>query len=126
VTGSLACMVSVEAFVAAPPPELAAAVLMYGLGHTVNASGIGAVVETPQVVRGLAEALGIPQGRGYDAAIAAAPANQVPDAVVEGILFAEQRLCLVRSWSSGGTPMVRLLRRGRHALASGDPMLYLR
>lgn len=78
------------------------------------------------MVRGIAAALGVPQGRGYDDAIAAPPANQIPDAVVEGILFAEQRLCLVRSWTSNGTSMLRLLRRGRHALTSGDPMLYFR
>lgn len=123
------CLASVDAFLAAPPDQLAAAVMAVGLGGTVHAPPADRRVEVLQVLLAIAPVIGadaLRPGRQLQAALADPATGELMDAVTEGILFGEQRLCLARSFDHHGAAMVRLLRRGRAALQAGDPFTYLR
>jgi hypothetical protein len=123
------CLASAEAFLAAPPDQLAAAVMTVGLGATIQARPADRRVEVLQVLLAIAPVIGVDAlkpGRQLHGALQDPATAELMDAVTEGILFGEQRLCLARSFDHDGAAMVRLLRRGRAALQAGDPFTYLR
>jgi hypothetical protein len=125
----LPCLVSVEAFLAAPPDELAAAVMARGLAHTVDLRPIERRVEVTPIVAEVARVIGLADlkpGLGLHQALQQPPLSEVADAVTEGIIFGEQRLCMARSVNPEGIDQVRLLRRGRVSITSGDLFAYLR
>jgi hypothetical protein len=128
-TAPIACLTSVEAFLAAPPDELAAAVMTCGLGGTVAVRPLDRRVEVIDVVLAVGRALQLADlkpGVRLHQAMQQPPLSEIADAITEGILFGEQRFCLARSVTTEGADQVRLLRRGRAALVAGDPFTYLR
>lgn len=128
-TEPLSCLASVDALLAAPPDELAAAVMVFGLAHTVDVRPLDRRVEVSAVVAALARAAGmgdVKPGFALLRALQGSPLADVAEAVAEGVIFGEQRLCLARSVTNEGLDQVRLLRRGRDALRAGEPFRYLR
>lgn len=126
----LACMRSVEALLAATPVELAAVVLQHGMYQQAVAPDAYGTVRVLEIVGAVVRELGIPDAepgsRRYDELMQTEPYRELPGVVREGVLTAERYLCVWRETDSAGTSLVRLLRRGRHALLSGDPFMYLR
>jgi hypothetical protein len=123
-------MRSLDAFLAAGPRDLAAAVLVHGLtGQAVSPDRFG-TVKVVDVLAAVVHGLGVtderPGSRRWDEVLATPPFSDLPSAVNEGVLTGERYLCLMRTFTGTGTAEIRLLRRGRHALVSGDPFLYLR
>jgi hypothetical protein len=126
----LACLQSVETFLAAGPIDLAAVVLVHGLHQQAVAPDAYGTVRVSEIVAAVLRAFGFADvkvgSKQWDQLMATPPYHEVPSAVREGVLTAERYLCVWRETDSAGTSLVRLLRRGRHALLSGDPYLYLR
>ncbi|MCU1396883.1 MAG: hypothetical protein JWM34_5311 [Ilumatobacteraceae bacterium] len=123
------CLTSASTFLAASPAELAAAVLFVAFGAlpvTVGptASGVDVFQATAQLVGALDDLK--PQSAKWFEALDSDAVQQIRLAMLEGVLFAEQRLCLSResTLSSGHTTLV-LLRRGQALLATGDTATYL-
>lgn len=121
---------SQDAFLSAMPDDLAAAVLWVGLRDTIDRPlgemsrdinevlarmvRVGRLTDFNYGERGWTKWVGEPLGM------------LLREAVMEGILVAEQRLCLQRLWDHQGGQRVRLLRRGRDAITSGNPYKYVR
>jgi hypothetical protein len=129
-TTDLACLQSLDAFLAAPSEEVAAAVLVCGFGPTFDPDDRHGRIDIDDLTRAIVDELGLidekPGSMKYFKALASPPASLVAEVVEEGVLLAEQRLCMVRNFVEPHICYVRLLRRGRHSLATGNPFLYLR
>lgn len=129
-TIELPCLRTLDAFLAAGPDELAGAVLWVGLRDQLDKGAGVNRVEVHEIANRIARSMALIDAKVSSMAwmrwIAQPPHSLLLDAVKEGVIVAEQRLCLARDFDSDGRESVHLLRRGRDALASGDVFRYLR
>jgi hypothetical protein len=126
-----ACLASAQAFVDAPPDQLAAAVLFVGFGDTF-ATELAPQIGAHDVHHRIAVELALApehEPMSYRWLVRVAQPDLLGYELVtrEGIIHAEQRLLLWRQAPPGDRSgvVLTLLRRGRAVLASGDVATYL-
>ncbi|HEY4332468.1 MAG TPA: hypothetical protein VGM78_07860 [Ilumatobacteraceae bacterium] len=123
-----ACLASPDALTAASPAELATAVLFAGYSAQVDA--LERRVSVDELMVAIAQSMNLfagikPNSFKWFEALSSDPMTQLKLVVMEGIIFAEQRLCLWRDPHGASSTSLVLLRRGRAVLLGGDPGAYL-
>ncbi len=123
------CLASPDVYLAASPAQLAIAVLFAGFSDTADAPAPSiAITDLFQATAGALGALdGLkPQSSKWFEALGGSGLAPVRLAMNEGILFAEQRLCLWREATNSSSHFsIVLLRRGQSVLLTGDTSTYL-
>jgi hypothetical protein len=123
------CLASAPAFLAAAPADLAAAALYLGFSDQLQEPIPGTTDRElfQRLVGVLALVPFEPQSMKWFAAIEHAEVQFYGTVMYEGVIFAEQRLCLWRDAPFGDSSGagLTLLRRGRAFLTTGDAATYL-
>lgn len=111
-------LASADAFLTAPLPEAAAALLQLVLG----AEQAGDSLEGGRVMAGIRDTFGAAEGMDGTKVFQQRGLQPVVD---EAFGLLERSLLITRSWIGNNHPYVCLTRRGRQALDGGDPVAWM-